>query len=62
MTVVTSTFTEEESGEQGRVTESRCGAVSKQVEMQICRSGEGRTSGVATNPSDIMMYTLVASH
>lgn len=28
----------------------------------ICRSGEGRTSGVATNPSDIMMYTLVASH
>lgn len=49
--VVTSMFTEEETGEQGRVTESRCGTISEQVEMQYLSLGR-RSNKRGSNKSE----------
>lgn len=49
--VVTSMFTEEEAGEQGRVTESRCGTISEQVEMQYLSLGR-RSDKRGSNKSE----------
>lgn len=51
VTVVTSTFAEGEFGEQGRVTESRCGTISEQVEMQYLSFGR-RSNKRGSNKSE----------